>query len=291
MRDGMSSKTRGAKLRTRSRSSGGASRRSISMTSARRAARCCGSPGTMSSSPGLRRCYTGRRTEVERLARLLQSPAKESVSSRAMKLEISQPEGTPHQVELAGPEVLIGRDPSCDLVLSDERCSRRHAVLADGPEGLTIRDAGSANGIWVNGRQLRRSRLRPGDTVRLGDTVIRILPEAAETVLATAADLRRTAASSRAPSPPPFLRGRVRRPGVPRRRSPRRSPRSPGSPCSGPCRPRPSWSGGLLIAVRADAGFVAGALVVGAGLVLGPSGESWRWACGPGRPGPATFRS
>jgi len=187
-----------------------------------------------------------------------------------MKLQVSQPEGTPHQVELAGPEVLIGREPSCDLVLSDERCSRRHAVLADGPEGLTIRDAGSSNGIWVNGRQLRRSRLRPGDTVRLGDTVIRILPEAAETVLATAADFR---GSRELPSPHPTVPPRPRQ-------TARRAPAAESAAIPTVTGLAVLWAlsaptfvvGSLLIAVRADAGFVAGALVVGAGLVLGAFG-------------------
>ena len=185
-----------------------------------------------------------------------------------MKLQVSQPGGTPHQVELAGPEVVIGRDPSCDLVLSDERCSRRHAVLDDGPEGLTISDAGSSNGIRVNGRPLRRSLLRPGDTIRVGETTIEVLSEAAETVLISASGLRRGHEPS-APQPPT----------------------APPRPL-GPARPPPAaeataiptvtalamlWAlaaptlvvGSLLIAVRAHAGFATGALTVGAGLVLG----------------------
>jgi len=188
-----------------------------------------------------------------------------------MKLQVSQPEGTPHQVELAGPEVVIGREPSCDLVLSDERCSRRHAVLADGPDGLTIRDAGSSNGIWVNGRQLRRSRLRPGDTVRLGDTVIRILPEAAETVLATAADFPggRELPRPQPPTVPP-------RP----RQTAGRVPAAESAAIPTVTALAVLWAlsaptfvvGSLLIAVRADAGFLAGALAVGAGLVLGAFG-------------------
>ena len=83
-----------------------------------------------------------------------------------MKLEVSHPEGTPHEVDLPG-KAVIGRDPSCDIVLSDSRCSRRHAVIEETADGLVIRDAGSANGIYVNGRRLERSPLSPGDTVRL----------------------------------------------------------------------------------------------------------------------------
>jgi predicted component of type VI protein secretion system len=38
-----------------------------------------------------------------------------------------------------------------------------------------IRDLGSSNGTWVNGRPIRsRARLRRGDELRLGETVIRV---------------------------------------------------------------------------------------------------------------------
>jgi len=185
-----------------------------------------------------------------------------------MKLQVSQPQGTPHQVELPGPKVVIGRDPSCDLVLSDQRCSRRHAVLDDGPEGLTIRDAGSSNGIRVNGRPLRRSRLAPGDTIRLGDTTIRVLPEAAETGLVSAPDLREGGElpSTQPPTAPPSPRRMARR-------------HSAAEAAAIPTVTTLAvlWAlaapafvvGSLLIAVRAGAGLMAGALAVGAGLVPG----------------------
>jgi hypothetical protein len=188
-----------------------------------------------------------------------------------MKLQVSQPEGIPRQIDLPRREVVIGREPSCDLALNDERCSRRHAVITDGPGGLTVQDTGSANGVWVNDRRLQRSRLRPGDTVRVGDTLIEILPVAAETVLATAADLRAPRQRSRpdAPTIPP-------EPGrTPRRR---RAAESAASPTITTLTVLWALSaatcliGSLLIALRTEAGLLAGALVVGAGLVLGAFG-------------------
>ena len=72
-----------------------------------------------------------------------------------MKLEIRYPDKPPHEVELKGAVAVLGRDPSCDLVIGDERCSRRHAVLEHTPTGLQVRDAGSANGVFVNGKKAR----------------------------------------------------------------------------------------------------------------------------------------
>ena len=45
-----------------------------------------------------------------------------------MRLEISYRGGTTHEVELPGSVCVLGRDPACDVVLNDSKCSRRHAV-------------------------------------------------------------------------------------------------------------------------------------------------------------------
>lgn len=94
-----------------------------------------------------------------------------------MKFEVRYPTGTPHEVTLQGTVAVLGRDPSCDLVLNDPRCSRRHAVVEAGPQGLSIRDTGSANGVVVNGEKVERATLKPGDEVRLGEILLRVLPE------------------------------------------------------------------------------------------------------------------
>ena len=85
-----------------------------------------------------------------------------------MRFEISHRGGTAHVVELSGTVVVIGRDPGCDIVLSDAKCSRRHAVVEDLPEGLVVRDSGSANGTYVNGKRIEQSRLEPGDRLTVG---------------------------------------------------------------------------------------------------------------------------
>lgn len=100
-----------------------------------------------------------------------------------MRFEISYPGGTTHEVELSGPLCVVGRDPGCDIVLNDSKCSRRHAVVEDGPDGLVIRDSGSANGIYVNGRKVEQAPLRVGDSVRLGEVKLRLLAEIGETVV------------------------------------------------------------------------------------------------------------
>ena len=100
-----------------------------------------------------------------------------------MRFEISYQGGTTHEVELPGHLCVVGRDPGCDIVLNDAKCSRRHAVIEETPEGVTVRDSGSANGIYVNGKKVESSPLRPGDTLRMGAVKLRLLPEIGETVI------------------------------------------------------------------------------------------------------------
>jgi transcriptional regulator of acetoin/glycerol metabolism len=71
------------------------------------------------------------------------------------------------------PEVTIGRDEACDVHLTGNDVSRRHAVLRRGPEGTRsiIADLGSRNGVRVNGRLVAEAPIGPGDVVRLGGWV------------------------------------------------------------------------------------------------------------------------
>jgi hypothetical protein len=91
--------------------------------------------------------------------------------------------GVVHEITTDGSIAVIGRDPTCDLVLNDPKSSRRHAVVESGPDGLVIRDTGSANGITVNGRKTDRAPLKVGDVFRIGDVDITVLGEHETTVV------------------------------------------------------------------------------------------------------------
>src|SRR6266704_270950 len=92
-----------------------------------------------------------------------------------MKFEIRYPTGSTHTVEYTQTLVSVGRDPTCDVVLNDAKCSRRHAVIEAGPTGLAVRDTGSANGVFLNGRKVERATLEDGDFLRMGEVIIKIL--------------------------------------------------------------------------------------------------------------------
>lgn len=72
--------------------------------------------------------------------------------------------------------LVVGRDASCEVRLSDPEVALRHAeVWLDG-DALRIRDLGSMNRLLVNRREVREARLKHGDTIEVGLT--RLLVEA-----------------------------------------------------------------------------------------------------------------
>ena len=89
-------------------------------------------------------------------------------------------------------ELWVGRSPSSDVQLSwDDEVSALHAQLEVVRDELTLVDDGlSRNGSFVNGERVDgRRRLRDGDMLRFGQTMVLFrapaLAEAASTVVAS----------------------------------------------------------------------------------------------------------
>jgi hypothetical protein len=68
---------------------------------------------------------------------------------------------------------VVGRSRDCDIVLEDTGVSRRHAELRPTPDGWTLRDLGSTNGVRVDGLPVVGLHvLQPGERIDLGSTEI-----------------------------------------------------------------------------------------------------------------------
>ena len=64
----------------------------------------------------------------------------------------------------------IGREPDNAIQLSDLEISKHHALIHTLPGGWEIEDRGSRNGIFVNGKQVKRTALRNQDQLQIGAT-------------------------------------------------------------------------------------------------------------------------
>jgi pSer/pThr/pTyr-binding forkhead associated (FHA) protein len=81
-----------------------------------------------------------------------------------------QDEDRAYVVDLRPGESLeLGRSRDCDLALSAERASRRHAKILGVDGGHAVQDLGSTNGTLLNGAPFTGSRaLFDGDVLEVG---------------------------------------------------------------------------------------------------------------------------
>lgn len=69
--------------------------------------------------------------------------------------------------------ISIGRDAKNQIVLNDSFVSRHHAQLVVLDDGrIMLKDLGSANGSFVNGKKVSEAVLNPGDVVKCGGAFI-----------------------------------------------------------------------------------------------------------------------
>ena len=106
-------------------------------------------------------------------------------SSPTLALELETP-GVPPRTVTVDAVLVVGREEG-DVILDDRRVSRRHLRLTPRRDGVLLEDLGSSNGTSVNGTRVGGPLLlRGGETVRLGQTVARVVVAArsGETVIA-----------------------------------------------------------------------------------------------------------
>jgi transcriptional regulator with GAF, ATPase, and Fis domain len=70
-------------------------------------------------------------------------------------------------------EVGVGRQASNQMCVGDPSVSRQHCLIQPSDSGFQIRDLGSNNGTFINGKRVEECALEDGDKIRIGDTVFR----------------------------------------------------------------------------------------------------------------------
>jgi pSer/pThr/pTyr-binding forkhead associated (FHA) protein len=169
---------------------------------------------------------------------------------------VSLTDGREYGVERS---LVMGRDASCDVVITSKDVSRRHAEIVQTPQGYVIADS-STNGTFVNGQRVHGQLvLSRADVIRLGEHEFRFYADAAPAApqggapqAGTAPPAARRLANtlfgvkaappaspaprSSGPTPPPP------RQGAPRPTPPSRPASSPPPPPSRPAAPPPAPS-------------------------------------------------
>ena len=74
-----------------------------------------------------------------------------------------------------GREIVIGRSSELDMVLIEDMVSRRHASIGVAGDEISIADVGSTNGTFVNGEKIKKARLKEGDRILIGTSIIKLV--------------------------------------------------------------------------------------------------------------------
>lgn len=100
---------------------------------------------------------------------------------------------TSRQAALSPKGTVIGRSPSCGLVLPSGQVSRQHARISQDPFGRwVIEDLGSKNGVLINGQAKQSHALESGDTIVIGNYTLKLggsEPSAADTMVTAVAPM------------------------------------------------------------------------------------------------------
>jgi pSer/pThr/pTyr-binding forkhead associated (FHA) protein len=93
----------------------------------------------------------------------------------AIRLQVHAGAGPSRSHDLSQREILVGRDPACQLHLDDETISARHARLRYHHGHWWIEDLGSTNGTRLNGQLLTTPTvLTSGDEIGCGQILLSV---------------------------------------------------------------------------------------------------------------------
>ena len=78
-----------------------------------------------------------------------------------------------HPIDVVKDQSTVGRDPSCEVVVTDGSVSRRHARLERRGASWWVVDQGSANGTYINSLRVAEQELKDGQEIRFGALAFR----------------------------------------------------------------------------------------------------------------------
>lgn len=102
-------------------------------------------------------------------------PARPAAPAGPSRLVVTAGPLTGTTIPLTTSSILIGRAPSCTLVLDDDYSSSRHARIFPQHGSWFVEDLGSTNGTYVEDQRIGQvTPLGPGTRVRIGQSVVEL---------------------------------------------------------------------------------------------------------------------
>ena len=99
---------------------------------------------------------------------------REALSASPITLHVLT-ENNPIEKQFSKPEIILGRDPDCDLTISDGTISLRHCQISYHHKQWWVSDLNSTNGSFLNNNLITSAIIiTDGDVLQLGNVPIDI---------------------------------------------------------------------------------------------------------------------
>lgn len=99
---------------------------------------------------------------------------KTSPTPAPLRIKYTAPDGTPTDLVLGDKPITIGRSPDADICTLDERASRMHSGIRLWDGEYYLKDLKSKNGTFLNNERVEMHKIKPGDKIRLGTSVLSV---------------------------------------------------------------------------------------------------------------------
>lgn len=91
-----------------------------------------------------------------------------------MRIRYTKPDGDSVMYDLTEKPITAGRSPEADIIVYDERASRVHCGIRKWDGAFYLRDLKSRNGTFLNDKQVDVMKIRGGDIIRIGSSLLMI---------------------------------------------------------------------------------------------------------------------
>lgn len=85
------------------------------------------------------------------------------------------------------PRMVVGREPSCEIHIDNLGISRQHCEFQPRGDAFVVKDLGSSNGTYVNGRKITEHFLNDADEIIIGKYTLKFRNETQAASAAAAA--------------------------------------------------------------------------------------------------------
>lgn len=91
-----------------------------------------------------------------------------------LHVRYTDPDGKTTEIQLSDKPITMGRSPDADIITLDERASRMHCGIRIWDGEYYIKDLKSKNGTYLNNQRVEMAKIKPGDKIRLGNTIVQV---------------------------------------------------------------------------------------------------------------------